>query len=315
MPEPHVLASLLQAAARYWLVAASVAFGAALAARTGDVVEYRRPTIFSAATLHSSGTIKVSDTTVRFQAPHVEHGAYVSDPSTNYFTDLTVGPNGYLVGGAGDKFIVSGNFTNNSTRNMLWNTAAAELDFRGDAGPHAFALAGADVGASYFGYVDNFAWGTLRLAAGEGLTLGDGNTNNAGTAFYVGRLVLDGGIAQASSITGNGANLYYDPTDAGNAALLVGAPGGIYPLAGGGSILPVQAVLKILSITHLANGHVIIQCIGVPNRNVTVQATNNLASAPFTTLAVVRVDESGFFTYEDAGSQSLAARFYRLSFP
>jgi hypothetical protein len=281
----------------------------------GARIELTAPQTFSFPIINR-GTIKVSDTTVRYLAPYTEYGAYLSDPSTNYFTDLTVSPSGYLTGGAGDNFFVSGNFTNNSTQNTLWNTAAAELDFTAGTGPHTFALAGADQGASYFGYINNFAWGIFRLRSGQSLVLADGN-NTPGAALYASRVTLDGGTGQVSSITGNNFSIYYDPTDSGNNYLLNGAPNGVYSLSGGGVLAPVQAILKINSITHLANGHIVLQCLGVPNRVNNVQASPDLSSGSFVTLLPppVAADASGAFQYEDTNAGSFTKRFYRLSFP
>ena len=59
--------------------------------------------------------------------------------STNYFTDLNIGPAGILTGGAGDRFIISGNLANASTQNVAWSTAAAELAFATGAAGEIFA--------------------------------------------------------------------------------------------------------------------------------------------------------------------------------
>jgi hypothetical protein len=260
----------------------------------------------------NSGTIKVTDTAVRFLAPYTELGAYLSDPSTNYFTDLTVGPSGYLTGGAGDVFIVSGNFTNNSTQNSAWNTAAAELDFDSGPGMHNFALAGTDQGASYFGYVNNFAWGIFRLRSGQSLALADGN-GNSGAALYATRIALDNGLGQVSSIAGNSFSIYYDPTDSGNNYLLTGAPNGIYSLPGGGVLAPVQAVLKITSITKLSNGHIVLECLGVPNRANRIETALNPNANSFGPLITVTANAAGVFSFEDMNPGT--KRFYRLAFP
>jgi hypothetical protein len=258
------------------------------------------------------GTIKITDTVVRYLAPYTEFGAYLSDPSTNIFTDLTVGSSGYLTGGAGDLFIVSGNFTNSSAQNISWNTSAAELDFSAGTGPHTFALAGSDQGTSYFGYINNFAWGIFRLRSGQSLTLSDGN-GTSGAAFYTTRVTLDDGAGQAGSITGNGASIYYDPTNAGNNYLLTGAPGGVYALTGGGVLAPVVAALQINSITHPVNNHIVLQCLGVPNRTNRIEASPDLSAGSFTTIGSVSVDATGLFQFEDPSPGT--KRFYRAVFP
>jgi len=76
------------------------------------------------------GILRVTDAEVHFDAPYTEHGGYLSDPSDNYFTDLIIGTGGYLVGGVGDRFFVSGDLTSASTNNTSWSTEPAELIFR-----------------------------------------------------------------------------------------------------------------------------------------------------------------------------------------
>ena len=83
------------------------------------------------------------------------------------------------------------------------------------------------------GFIDNFAWGTLELGANQQLVLEDGNADLDG-ALYVHQLLLAGGLAEISQITGNGMSIYYDPSSPDNAYL----DGGTYPLSGGGVIAP-----------------------------------------------------------------------------
>src|SRR5436305_206149 len=73
----------------------------------GARIDIRTPQEFRISIVNR-GVMKITDTTVRFLAPYTELGAYLSDPSTNYFGDLTVGSSGFMTGGAGDLFIVSG---------------------------------------------------------------------------------------------------------------------------------------------------------------------------------------------------------------
>ncbi len=300
----------------WYLALLSVLTLSAEAQRQGGSVTtraIRTRTIFTEPMTHR-GSLKITDTVVDFQAPFIELGGYMSDPSTTFFTDLTVGSSGYLTGGAGDLFVVSGNFTNNSTQNNLWTTLAAELDFKNSASAHLFALAGADLGASYFGYVNNFAWGTFRLTAGQALTLSDGN-GTAGAAFYVGKLLLDGGLGQIASIAGNGASIYYDPSDPSNNYLFNGAAGGKYALTGGGVVAPVIAVVKITSITRSLDGHVQLQGLSVPNRITKLEFSPDLSPNSFSLLVFVPTDAAGVFQYDDATAVGFGKRFYRASAP
>ncbi len=230
------------------------------------------------------------------------------DSSINQFTDLTIGAAGYLTGGVGDIFLVSGNFTNGSLQNVFWSTAASELQFKGGTF-HTFAMAGADLGPTYFGYINNFSFDTLRLGSGQGLVLAEGNAT-PGAAIYVNSLVLEGGVPQITSITGNGFFVYYDPTKVANTYLNAQT----YPLAGGGAIQPVSATLKVISTARLANTHIQLTCLGVPNRVNTIQASPDLIQ-PFVAIGAVLADASGNFTFDDPNAGSFTQRFYRVSFP
>lgn len=181
----------------------------------------------------NNGTFKNTDGRFTFAGTYTENGTFVSDPADNYFSDLIVNPNGALVGGLGDRFFVSGNFLNGSLQAGAWQTAQAELTFHGGS-LSSFSFAGADLGPTYAGYANNFAWGTLRLETGHSLALGDGNPT-PGAALYATIVDLDGGLAQIGAITGNGLNIYYDPVNPVNAYL----GNQIHPFPGGGALVPV----------------------------------------------------------------------------
>lgn len=192
------------------------------------------PAIFT-GNVTNYGTFKTTSTTVTFSGTYTENGVFHSDPSNNYFTSLAIGQNGYLVGGAGDNWFVSGNFLNNSLQNASWSTGAASLSLDG-TGTQQFLLAGANFGASRTGYTNNFAFGTFALASGESIDVGDGNST-PGAALYVGVFDLGGGLSQLSNIHSN-YNIYYDPTLAGNAYL----GGKTYALNGSGYLVAVSSV-------------------------------------------------------------------------
>ncbi|QLH50737.1 MAG: PEP-CTERM sorting domain-containing protein [Candidatus Accumulibacter cognatus] len=181
------------------------------------------------------GTWKLTDTTATFTGTFTNHGAYISDPSDTHVGKLVVGAAGYLVGGTGDRWFVGGDFENYSRQGDLWNTLDAYLAFVG-GGDHTFLLAGEDRGAG--GFADNFAWDTLFLGAGDILRLGDGNTDNHGTALYIDALLLEGNdLSLLSHLYGNGIDIYYDASDSRNAYLR----GAAYALAGGGSLRAIGA--------------------------------------------------------------------------
>ena len=191
----------------------------------------------------NSGTVKVTDTIVEYTGTFTNTGAYISDPSDNYFTDLTVSDTGYLQGGAGDRFFISGDFNNTSTQDALWNTVDAYLEFQYgiDMFPseHDMLLTGYDYGAVLTGYDDNFAWGEMALAGSNSLTLRDGNTEDGG-ALYLGLIagleIVSGVVNDIIfNITGNGFNIYYLADLADNDYL-----GGLtYDLTGGGQLIAI----------------------------------------------------------------------------
>ena len=185
----------------------------------------------------NNGTFKTTDTVVTFTGTYTENGTYISDPSTQYFTDLISSETGSLIGGVGDNFLVSGDFINNSTQNTTWGTTEAYLGFTtGSDNTHGLHLAGYDYGAFYSGFDDNFAWGTLSLDIGHELNLFDGNGVSGG-AMYVSEFNLGGGTDQIDSIFSHGYNIYYDANAAGNNYL----GGFTYDLDGGGVLAAMQA--------------------------------------------------------------------------
>jgi len=265
------------------------------------------PAVFTGAFVNH-GIFKNTETTVTFTGTYTENGTYVSDPADNYFTDLLIGTNGKLTGGLGDRFFVLRDFTNGSTQSTAWTTHDSDLIF--DGGPaHTFALAGADMGASAAGFTDNFAWKTIRLAAGQSLTLTDGNAT-PGAALYTRAFILDGGLAQISSIAGNGLTIYYDPADPLSAPL----NGQTYALTGGGFLKPIAtAALTITSSNFQPDGSLKIDVLGIPNALHHIEASPDLIT--FTLLGTATADGSGVFSYLDTDADIIRRRYYRVVKP
>jgi probable HAF family extracellular repeat protein len=205
-------------------------------------------TFYGLVTNNSAGSIKTTAAMVRYLGGFINNGTYSSDPSTQYFEDLTVGESGALVGGAGDKFIIGNDLHNASTQNAAWCTDLAELSFAAGL-THVMELAGVDRSTRRSGYDDNFSWGILSLGAGASLVLQDGNASPGG-AQYLHEVLLADGIGQIGNITGNGLSLYYDPTMPSNGYLC----GQTYALAGGGVLAPVPepGTLTLLTLGAIA---------------------------------------------------------------
>jgi hypothetical protein len=198
-------------------------------------IEYN-PAIFTGSVVNN-GTVFITQTTASFAGTYVDNGTTIHDPSTTYYTNWTIGSSGATTAGTGDVIAVTGNFINNSTQNTKWSTTAAELEFLGGSA-HTMDVAGTDMGATTAGFSNNFAWGILDLnGTNDALILGKGTGLAAGVngAFYTYELLLAGGVSQIANITGNGVNIYYDPTNSANAYL----GDKTYSLANGGEIAPV----------------------------------------------------------------------------
>jgi len=77
------------------------------------------------------------------------------------------------------------------------------------------------------------------------------------------------------------------------------------------------ATLKIVSITRAANGHAILQCIGLPNQVNLLQVSPDLSPGSFVNVTPppAAADATGAFTYDDAAAVGQTKRFYRLAYP
>jgi len=209
-----------------------------LAVATGYLYITHDPATFS-GNVYNYGQIKVTGVVPHDDSIFIRlgnfynYGTYISDPQSQYFTELSVGQKGVFQGGAQDQWIISGNFINQSTQNLTWNTVAADLIFIG-GGNHQLYLPGSDQKQKMAGYSNNFAWGSLDLT-GQTLTLADGN-DTPGGALYVGSILgvtRNGG--KVTDIFGNGLDIYYNPDLAANAYL----DGLTYDLINGGQLAPV----------------------------------------------------------------------------
>jgi T5SS/PEP-CTERM-associated repeat protein/autotransporter-associated beta strand protein len=69
-------------------------------------------TFFGPVTNATGAEIKINGGTVRFLGGLTNSGVYLSDPADNYIYNLAVTATGTFQGGAGDRFFITGNFTN-----------------------------------------------------------------------------------------------------------------------------------------------------------------------------------------------------------
>ncbi|MGH0034033.1 MAG: hypothetical protein ACQGVK_03310 [Myxococcota bacterium] len=183
----------------------------------------------------NNGRVEVVDSEVVYSDLFTNSKVYVSQGvSSSEFFHLGVAPDAWIEAGPDSRFVVTVSMLATSERNDLWDTSEAELVLDGPGG-HILRHPGRNIGPTYAGTERNFAWGRLTIADGDPVTLEDGN-DVPGGALYVGVLDLQGGVGQAATITGNGIDIYYDPTRPENDYL-----GGLsYPLLNGGEIAPIR---------------------------------------------------------------------------
>ncbi len=156
---------------------------------SGEIEVRYQPAVFT-GDVTNAGDIKVTDTTVTFLGTYSGSGSYVSDPADNYFQDVQVAAGGAFVGGAGDRFLVRGDFLSETTNAAAWDTADADLLFLpGDDDAHTFTVTGAAGG----GWTENFAWGGVTLEAGQAVSLVDDAA--PGGALYASALTLEADTA------------------------------------------------------------------------------------------------------------------------
>ncbi len=195
------------------------------------------------------GTIKTTDTTVHYTGTFTNYGAYISDPSTQYFENLIIADGGYLVGGSGDTWVIADDFIISDHYDATqWNTLEAELIFSG-SGDHTFQFAGTQT------------WNSLDLSGGDLIFSGTGGTLYVDSILG---LTLDPTTGLVTNITGSGSGgftIYYDPLNLENAYL----NGESFQIAGGGflqaqsgSPVPVPSTLLLFGAS--------IACLAAANR-------------------------------------------------
>ena len=101
--------------------AVSTVNGPVTNATSGTVNVSYNPATFTGNVVNN-GYFKITATTVTYAAAFTNNGTYLSDPASNYFASLAVGPTGLLQGGIGDEFFVTGPFRMRAT--LIWAARA-----------------------------------------------------------------------------------------------------------------------------------------------------------------------------------------------
>jgi uncharacterized delta-60 repeat protein len=120
-----------------------------------------------------------------------------------------------------------------------------------------------------------------------------------------------GGVNYFDFGTGADENVNAIALDSIGRTVMVGSVGNLFGIVR----VTGDTIMRINSITRLANGHIFLQGIGVPDGNHTLQNSARLGPANFTALGPVTADASGAWQYEDATAPGAGVRFYRLSYP
>ncbi len=189
--------------------ATSTVNGPVTNASGGSVNAAYNPAIFTGNVINN-GYFKITSTTVTYAGSFANNGTYISDPASNYFSSLSIGPFGLMEGGNGDYFSVAGPFTN-----------AGQIDLGGTSR-----------------MVVNNGAGQLTQTAGQ-LELGTSATLSAGTvAIDGGMLLADGpGAAITASLVyaSPAASAYQGVLAGAGNTLVVNNPAALLVLSGTGN--------------------------------------------------------------------------------
>jgi len=216
------------------------------------------------------------------------------------------GINDLVLGSGSNIYIVPGPFTGGQSFNV---TARASLTLTGIS---ANAVAVADVAG-------DSKPDLLLGAAGDGRAIvivgGTTTTGSIATEDLAPLIARRTGGSLGFDVAGG------DLDGDGKGDLIIGSrfldtkthpPG--FEKAGKVFVIYGTAPLKITAIAHLANGHVALQALGVPNAAHTMQASPDPGFVSFSASAV-SANGTGAIQYDDADAVGLTKRFYRLTLP
>ncbi len=180
------------------------------------LLKIRNADLLIAGNTVNNGAILAVNGKVYFEGTLQNNGTIHMDPSTAVCVgDMTVGPDGRLVGDAGSTFQFMANFANASTRASDFDLASSTVEFISPdpgAGPHDLEAAGRDLGAVAGAWTGNFALG--RLAVGTAnwaatvrlVDAADNPSDGQPDALYVHDLT----VAADSRLEACGIHLYTD---------------------------------------------------------------------------------------------------------
>jgi hypothetical protein len=126
----------------------------------------------------------------------------ITVPGVTFDGSVTVTPAGVITATPGSHLRFRGDFINHSTQNTAFDLLDASVTFDGGGATQLFVVAGLDLGATYDGFTNNFAIGTLVIGGGTNAVVA--LSGAAGRALYVESLTVDSG----SVLLLNGLTIY-----------------------------------------------------------------------------------------------------------
>jgi hypothetical protein len=263
------------------------------------------------------GTVALSNSTISGNTAigpggNDSGGGIITNVGTVSLTNSTIAGNSADLGG-GIRNINGGTVNSFNTIVALNtitapNTSANGPDVNGPLTSQGFNLIGNASGAtiSPAQFSDQIGVSAAQLNLGP---LQDNGGTTFTHALLSGSFAIDQGNVSASVMDQRG---FARPVDLAVPNATGGDGGDIGAFEFGSTPL-----LRITSITHLANGHILLQCNGVPNKLNNLQTSSDLSPGSFVAIspAPPAADASGSFQYDDAGTFGLTKRFYRLTLP
>lgn len=266
--------------------------------------------------VHSfSGVLNVTNSTIIRNTAFTGGGITSAHLSTATVTNCTISENSSLRSdrGGGIANIANGPFNLKSSIVAL-STGASRPDVSGAFITGGFNLVGkADGSTGLTAATDQT--GTIASPLDPKLDPA-GLQNNGGATQTIALQIGSPAIDKGSSV-GLTGNL---TTDQRGSGFPRAADYSNVANATGGDAADIGAfegtALKITSIARLANGHILLQGLGTPNRPHAVEASPSLAPNSFTSFpSMPMADGTGVLQFDDATAASPTKQFYRLRFP
>ncbi len=261
---------------------------------------------FGGGIANRGGMVTVATSTISGNAAQFAAGGIGASGGMVTVTNSTISGNTASRGGG---------FSNDTTvglraRNTLiaLNTAASGPDISGPLISEGFNLIGNSAGATITPARSSDQIGTADFPIHP--LLGPLQENGGPTltrALLSGSVAIDKGHSSGLSTDQRGLSR---PVDQSNIVNVSGGDGGdIGAFEFGG----VAASLKILSITRIGNGPVVLEVAGFPYGVHRIQASVDLSFGSFIDIATVTADAAGRFQYQDPVTG--LTNFYRVAFP